>query len=85
MALTTYQSLIFIVSVNANEKDCSKFDKLSKDYTKCIADKAKKKGKKIKDKVTSKETKIKISNFGKKLKKGFSKFKNSKTLKELTE
>ena len=77
--------LVSISNVKADQSDCSELDKLSKDYTKCIAEKAKDKGKEIKEKVTSEETKNTISKFGSKLKKSFNKFKNSKTLKEFNQ
>ena len=77
--------LISISNAKGDQSNCSELDKLSKDYTKCIAEKAKDKGKEIKEKVTSEETKNKISKFGNKLKKNFNKFKNSKTLKEFKE
>ncbi len=80
-----FLTFVLISNVNADQKDCSELDKLSKDYTKCVTEKAKNKGKEIKEKVTSEDTKNKLSNFGKKLKKGFIKFKNSKTLKEFNE
>ena len=77
--------LISISNAKGDQNNCSELDKLSKDYTKCIAEKAKDKGKEIKEKVTSEETKNKISKFGIKLKKNFNKFKNSKTLKEFNQ
>ena len=77
--------LISISNAKGDHNNCSELDKLSKDYTKCIAEKAKDKGKEIKEKVTSEETKNKISKFGSTLKKNFNKFKNSKTLKEFKE
>ncbi len=77
--------LISISNAKGDQNNCSELDKLSKDYTKCIAEKAKDKGKEIKEKVTSEETKNKISKFGSTLKKNFNKFKNSKTLKEFKE
>jgi hypothetical protein len=55
--------------------DCSKYEKLSKEYTKCTSDKLKKEtSKKIE------ESKKKLKNFN--LKDKLKKFKNSKTLKE---
>ena len=69
--------------------DCSKYDKLSKDYAKCTSDKFKKetsqKAEEIKSKTAKKieEGKKKIKNFN--LKDKLNKFKNSKTHKEFTE
>ena len=56
--------------------DCSKLDKLSKDYAKCIAEKSKKKGKLIKDKID-----INLEKSG--LKEKYKKFDSKKTLKDL--
>ena len=64
--------LIFtLISINvlAEEKKCSKFDKLTKDYAKCIADKSKSKVDQSLKKVG--------------LKQKINKFKNSKTLVDL--
>ena len=69
--------------------DCSKYDKLSKDYAKCKSDKLKKKtsqkAEEIKSKTAKKieEGKKKLKNFN--LKDKLNKFKNSKTHKEFTE
>ena len=41
--------LLLTSNVKADQNDCSELDKLSKDYTKCIAEKAKDKGKEIKE------------------------------------
>ena len=73
----------------SSAEDCSKYDKLSKDYAKCTSDKLKKetskKSEEIKFKTAKKieESKIKLKNFN--LKDKLNKFKNSKTHKEFTE
>ncbi len=70
-------------------EDCSKYDKLSKEYAKCTSDKLKKetskKANEIKSKTAKKieEGKKKLENFN--LKDKLNKFKNSKTHKEFTE
>ena len=70
-------------------EDCSKYDKLSKEYAKCTSDNLKKgtsqKAKEIKSKTAKKieEGKKKLKNFN--LKDKLKKFKNSKTHKEFTE
>ena len=70
-------------------EDCSKYDKLSKEYAKCTSDKLKKetskKANEIKSKTAKKieEGKKKLKNFN--LKDKLNKFKNSKTHKEFTE
>ena len=70
-------------------EDCSKYDKLSKDYAKCTSDKLKKetsqKAEEIKSKTAKKieEGKKKLKNFN--LKDKLKKFKNSKTHKEFSE
>ena len=69
--------------------DCSKYDKLSKDYAKCTSDKLKKetsqKAEEIKSKTAKKieEGKKKFNNS--KLKDTLKKFKNSKNHKEFME
>ena len=69
--------------------DCSKYDKLSKEYAKCTSDKLKKKTSKKTEEIKSKtakkidEGKKKLKNFN--LKDKLNKFKNSKTHKEFTE
>ena len=69
--------------------DCSKYDKLSKEYAKCTSDKLKKKTSKKTEEIKSKtakkieEGKKKIKNFN--LKDKLKKFKNSKSHKEFTE
>ena len=71
-------SVLFISSFNltySSAEDCSKYEKLSKEYTKCTSGKLKKEtSKKIE------EGKKKLKNFN--LKDKLKKFKNSKTLKE---
>ena len=70
-------------------EDCSKYDKLSKEYAKCASDKLKKetskKAEEIKSKTAKKieEGKKKLKNFN--LKDKLKKFKNSKTHKEFIE
>ena len=70
-------------------EDCSKYDKLSKEYAKCTSDKLKKKTSKKTEEIKSKtakkieEGKKKIKNFN--LKDKLKKFKNSKSHKEFTE
>ena len=70
-------------------EDCSKYDKLSKEYAKCTSDKLKKetsnKAEEIKSKTAKKieEGKKRLKNFN--LKDKLKKFKNSKTHKEFTE
>ena len=82
--------IIFLFSLTFSfAEDCSKYDKLSKDYAKCTSDKLKKetskKAEEIKFKTAKKieESKKKIKNFN--LKDKLNKFKNSKTHKEFTE
>ena len=74
--------LLFSTNLLAKDIDCSKINKLSKEYAKCIAELAKEKGTKVKDRVTSDESKNKISNIKSKLSKKLRKFKNSKTGEE---
>ena len=85
-------SVVFISLFNltfSSAEDCSKYDKLSKDYAKCTSDKLKKettqKVEDIKSKTAKKieEGKKKINNS--KLKDTLIKFKNSKNLKEFIE
>ncbi len=70
-------------------EDCSKYDKLSKEYAKCTSDKLKKetskKANEIKSKTAKKieDGKKKLKNFN--LKDKLNKFKNSKTHKEFTD
>ncbi len=82
--------LIFLFSLTfSSAEDCSKYDKLSKEFAKCTSDKLKKetskKAEEIKSKTAKKieEGKKKIKNFN--LKDKLNKFKNSKTHKEFTE
>tara|TARA_Y100000590_G_C15481820_1_gene924325 strand:- start:564 stop:839 length:276 start_codon:yes stop_codon:yes gene_type:complete len=76
--------LFFFINNNvlAEEINCSKFDKLSKEYIKCVAEITKQKSKKVKEKVTSDENKAKISNIKSKFSEKIKKFKNSKTGEE---
>ena len=85
-------SVLFISLFNltfSSADECSKYDKLSKEYAKCTSDKLKKettkKAEEIKSKTAKKieESKKKLKNFN--LKDKLKKFKNSKTLKEFTE
>ena len=72
----------------SSAEDCSKYDKLSKEYAKCTSDKLKKetseKAEEIKSKTAKKieQGKKKIKNFN--LKDKLKKFKNSKTHKEFS-
>ena len=78
---------LFVVTFSS-AKDCSKYEKLTKEYAKCTSDKLKKgtsqKAEEIKSKTAKKieEGKKKIKNFN--LKDKLNKFKNSKTHKEFT-
>lgn len=65
--------------------DCSKLNKLSKEYAKCLTLVAKEKGKKVKEKVATDENKNKLTNIKTKLSEKLKKFKNSKTGKEFIE
>ncbi len=85
-------SVIFISLFNftySSAENCSKYDKLSKEYAKCTSDKLKKKTSKKTEELKSKtakkieEGKKKIKNFN--LKDKLKKFKNSKSHKEFTE
>ena len=85
-------SVLFISIFNltfSSAEDCSKYDKLSKEYAKCASDKLKKetsqKAGEIKSKTAKKieEGKKKLKNFN--LKDKLNKFKNSKTHKEFSE
>ena len=85
-------SVIFISLFNltfSSAEDCSKYDKLGKDYAKCTSDKLKKetsqKAEEIKSKTAKKieEGKKKFNNS--KLKDKLIKFKNSKNHKEFME
>ena len=70
-------------------EDCSKYDKLSKEYAKCTSYKLKKETSKKPNEIKSKtakkieEGKKKLKNFN--LKDKLNKFKNSKTHKEFSE
>ena len=79
---------IIIISLNlstASAQDCSKLEKLSKEYAECNAKLLKKKTKNLKDKATTKidEGKKKFNKL--KLKEKLIKFKNSKNHKEFME
>jgi hypothetical protein len=85
-------SVLFIFLFNltfSSAEDCSKYDKLTKEYAKCTSDKLKKetsqKAEEIKSKTAKKieESKIKLKNLN--LKDKLKKFKNSKSHKEFTE
>ena len=87
--ITTSLLLISLFSSTfSSAEDCSKYDKLSKEYAKCTSDKLKKetsqKAEEIKSKTAKKieegKKKLKSLNLKDKLKK----FKNSKTHKEFT-
>ena len=79
---------LFTLTFSSSE-DCSKYDKLSKNYAKCTSDKLKKetsqKAEEIKSKTVKKikEGKKKFNNL--KLKDTLTKFKNSKNHKEFME
>ena len=79
---------LFNLTISYSE-DCTKYDKLSKEYTKCTSNKLKietsKKANEIKSKTVKKieDGKKKLKNFN--LKDKLNKFKNSKTHKEFTE
>ena len=74
--------LIFFIisfkSVQAESKNCEKYEKLSKEYAKCTSKLIKKKSNEIKNKTVKK-----IKKFN--LKKKLSLFKNSKSHKEFME
>ena len=85
-------SVLFISLFNltfSSAEDCSKYDKLSKEYAKCTSDKLKKetsqKAEEIKSKTAKKieDGKKRLKSFN--LKEKLKKFKNSKTLKEFSE
>ena len=73
----------------SSAEDCSKYDKLSKEYAKCTSEKLKnetsKKANNIKSKTAEKieQGKRKLKNFN--LKEKLNKFKNSKSIKEFIE
>ena len=82
--------LISLFSLSfSSADDCSKYDKLTKEYAKCTSNKLKKeasqKAEEIKSKTAKKieEGKKKLKNFN--LKDKLKKFKNSKTHKEFIE
>ena len=85
-------SVLFISLFNltfSSAEDCSKYDKLSKDYAKCASDKLKKEASQKTEEIKSKTAKKievgkkKFSDL--KLKDKFKKFKNSKNHKEFME
>ena len=73
----------------SSAEDCTKYDKLSKDFAKCTSDKFKNKTSKKADNIKTKtvkkieQGKKKLKNFN--IKDKLKKFKNSKSLKEFTE
>ena len=69
-------TLFLPIQLFAADLDCSKLDKLSKDYAKCITDKSKQKGKLIKNKIGNNLEKSGI-------KEKYKKFDSKKTLKDL--
>ena len=83
--LTLFLTLIFINSSNVFAKDCSKLDKLNKEYAECNADLIKKNAKNLKDKASIKieEGKKKFNKLN--LKEKLLKFKNSKSHKDFIE
>ena len=79
---------VIIISLNLSSvsaQDCSKLEKLSKEYAECTAKLLKKKTNNLKDKATTKidEGKKKFNKL--KLKEKLIKFKNSKNHKEFME
>ena len=85
-------SIILIYLFNftfVSAEDCSKYEKLSKEYAKCTSEKLKKettkKAEEIKSKTAKKieDGKKKLKNFN--LKEKLKKFKNSKTHKEFSD
>ena len=77
--LFIYLLILTITNVNLSiADDCNKFDKLSKEYTKCTAELIKEKASK-----KYKEGKKKLNKLN--LKEKLIKFKNSKSHKEFTE
>ena len=77
--LILFTSLIWINPSTVLAQDCSKLDKLSKEYAECNANLLKKNAKSLKDKASDKfkEGKNKFDKF--KLKEKLLKFKNSKS------
>ena len=85
-------SVLFICLISltfSSAEDCSKYDKLSKEYAKCTSDKLKKetsqKAEEIKSKTAKKIEEGKKRFKNSKLKDTLIKFKNSKTHKEFME
>ena len=72
----------------SSAEDCTKYDKLSKEFAKCTSDKLKNKTSKKADDIKTKtvkkieQGKKKLKNFN--IKEKLKKFKNSKSLKEFT-
>ena len=88
MKLLSIITIFFIIFINpsySDNDDCSKFDKLSKEYAKCTSEIIKKKSTELKGKTANKleETKSKIKKF--ELKKKIKLFKDSKSHKEFME
>jgi len=88
--LLAYLLILTLSNVNLSvADDCNKFDKLSKEYTKCktelIKEKTSEKAELIKEKTSEKykEGKKKLNKLN--LKEKLIKFKNSKSHKEFTE
>ena len=77
--LILFISLIWINPSTVLAQDCSKLDKLSKEYAECNANLLKKNAKSLKEKASDKfkEGKNKFNNFN--LKEKLLKFKNSKS------
>ena len=79
---------IIIISLNlsiASAKDCSKLEKLSKEYAECNAYLVKKKAKSLKNKTSTKIDEGKKKFNSSKFKQKLIKFKNSKNHKEFME
>ena len=88
--VTTSVLLISLFSLTfSSAEDCSKYDKLSKEYAKCASDKLKKetsqKAEEIKSKTAKKIEEGKKKFNSSKLKDTLIKFKNSKSHKEFME
>ena len=83
--LILFTSLIWINPSTVLAQDCSKLDKLSKEYAECNTDLLKKNAKIIKNKASNKieEGKKKFNKLN--IKDKLLKFKNSKSLKEFVE
>tara|TARA_B100000989_G_scaffold271202_1_gene227823 strand:- start:595 stop:867 length:273 start_codon:yes stop_codon:yes gene_type:complete len=83
--LILFLTLIFINPSNVFAQDCSKLDKLSKEYAECNANLIKKNAKNLKDKATIKIKKGKKKFNKLNLKEKLLKFKNSKSHKDFFE